>query len=155
MSAAPRRALALGVVVLLALGAGFGHALAARRDAAEKRRRTLETLGKLAWLIQHRDLGDTTVDSPPPRAAGSREDPTGMLAVHEYLMGGHYLLESEPETIASEFLRGELADDAWGRPIRYRSPGRRERWEFSSLGADGEDDEGEGDDLVVGPSGAR
>jgi hypothetical protein len=146
-----RAAIALAVLLLAGLAAGFLYAVERRHDEAEKRRRTLETLRALVQLVQDHDLGATTTDIPPPRALGGRDDPTGMLALHEYLMGGHYLLNSDPETAGGAFLRGELANDAWGRPIRYRCPGVRDRWDFSSLGADGVDEHGEGDDLVLGP----
>lgn len=42
--------------------------------------------------------------------------------------------------------------DAWGHSLRYRSPGRvyRTGWELYSVGANGTDEEGEGDDILVG-----
>jgi hypothetical protein len=136
-------------------GLGFAHAIRERREADEKAKQTLATLEKLAWLLEHHDLGQTTVDIAPPRALGDAADPSGMRAVQEYLMGGHYLLDSDPDTVGSQFLRGELANDAWGRPIRYRCPGVRYKWDFSSLGANGQDEVGGGDDLVVGPETSR
>lgn len=59
---------------------------------------------------------------------------------------------SEPGTAGAAFLSGELAKDAWGRPIVYRSPGvvHRSGWDVYSFGPDGADDSGEGDDIVVG-----
>ncbi len=150
MSRAARGALVSGVLLLVALALGFAHALIERRADAENRRITLQRLEKLGWLLQNHDLGETTVDIPPPRALGDSRDPTGMLALHQYLMGGHYLLETEPGTVGSALLLGELTHDAWGRPIRYRNPGGRGRWEFSSLGADGIEDGGAHDDIVFG-----
>ncbi len=150
-----RRAILLAAALaLVSLVVASGYALARRHEDAEKRRRTLETLRELAGLITTHDLGETTVDIPPPRATGTREDPTGMNALHEWLMGGHYIINSEPGTPAGRFLRGDLAKDAWGRPIRYRCPGVRCKrgWDVSSLGPDGLDDQGEGG-LVVGFSG--
>jgi hypothetical protein len=153
VSALARRAtIALAVLVLVGLVGVSVYALVRRRAEAEKQRRTLQTLRTLVLLVERHDLGSTTTDIAPPRALGGRDDPTGMLALHEYLMGGHYLLNTDPGTAGDAFLRGELANDAWGRPIRYRCPGVRDRWDFSSLGADGIDEHGEGDDIVVGPS---
>ena len=42
--------------------------------------------------------------------------------------------------------------DAWGRPYRYRCPGpvHKHGWDIYSLGPDGMDDQGEGDDLIIG-----
>jgi hypothetical protein len=52
------------------------------------------------------------------------------------------------------------ANDAWGHPFVFRRPGRLhpKGWEIVSFGPNGEDDGGQGDDIVVGaddePAGA-
>ncbi|MEZ0228461.1 MAG: type II secretion system protein GspG [Planctomycetota bacterium] len=42
--------------------------------------------------------------------------------------------------------------DAWGRSFRVRVPGpiHRSGWDLYSLGANGMDEQGDGDDLIVG-----
>jgi hypothetical protein len=42
--------------------------------------------------------------------------------------------------------------DAWGRPALYRCPGpvHRSGWDVYSLGPDGKDDGGQGDDVLLG-----
>jgi hypothetical protein len=42
--------------------------------------------------------------------------------------------------------------DAWGQPIRFRQPGpvHRNGWDIWSVGPNGIDEEGEGDDILVG-----
>jgi hypothetical protein len=138
-----RRAILLAsALVLVALVGASGYVLMRRHDDEVKRRRTYQILFELVELIRKHDLGETTVDSPPPRATGTRDDPTGMKTLQEWLMGGHYIMNSDPETPGGKFLRGELSKDAWGRPIRYRSPGTRfKSWEVSSLGPYGLEEE--------------
>ncbi len=146
----------MALLVLLALAAVSAWAVHVRLEDRAKRRETRARLEELALLLENHDLGHTTVDLPPPRAVPAKDDPTGMRALHEYLMGGHYLLVSDPGTRGDRFLRGELDRDAWGRPIHYRCPGvvHRGGWDFYSFGPDGVDDEGSGDDVVVGAEGA-
>src|SRR5579883_2290755 len=40
--------------------------------------------------------------------------------------------------------------DSWGNPIRFGLPGPVHDWDFWSFGANGIDEQGKGDDLVVG-----
>jgi hypothetical protein len=44
------------------------------------------------------------------------------------------------------------AHDSWGHPIRYRCPGpvHRHGWDLWSVGPNGTDEQGEGDDILVG-----
>lgn len=46
----------------------------------------------------------------------------------------------------------QIVVDAWGRPIQYRHPGvvRQHGWDLYSLGPNGIDERGQGDDVLVG-----
>jgi hypothetical protein len=46
----------------------------------------------------------------------------------------------------------DLVRDAWGHPIRWASPGpvHRHGWDLWSVGPNGIDEQGEGDDILVG-----
>jgi hypothetical protein len=54
--------------------------------------------------------------------------------------------------VSHPFFLRVSANDAWGHPFVYRRPGRLhpKGWEIVSFGANGEDDGGMGDDIVVG-----
>jgi hypothetical protein len=147
-----RLAVVFAALVLMALLGASVHAISKRRAEQKRRLETTDRLQMLCFVLTHHDLGQVATDLPPPRATGGSGDPTGMIALHEYLMGGHYLLNSEPGTAGSAFLNGDLSNDAWGRPIVYRCPGvvHKEGFDFYSFGPDGRDDEGRGDDLVEG-----
>lgn len=50
-------------------------------------------------------------------------------------------------------MRASLSErDSWGRPFVVRSPGvvHRSGWDIYSTGPNGLDEEGEGDDILVG-----
>jgi hypothetical protein len=117
---------------------------------------TLETLRGLATLIR---------ESPKPILAdGSATDPTGLWSLAEGIQrqrsttveisgcwsrqpGRH--ATSTPQFGSVEFID---ADDGWNHPVMYRCPGpvHPHGWDLYSIGPNGIDEQGRGDDILVG-----
>jgi hypothetical protein len=106
------------------------------------------------WVEDHAGILTTVIRMavsnygvPPPRALGQNDDPTGMKAVERFWddYGAHGSINIPPEF----WMRGK---DAWGRPLLYRCPGpvHKRGWDMYSVGPNGVDEQGQGDDILVG-----
>ncbi len=155
-------ALALAGLIAAAVVVAVGRERAAR----EERRRIeeshshlvsvvsqLETLHRMSSVELPRGEGNLAILTSFVVAAGAaRPSATWDLATLRVVPERNTQSESFSVSLSSSWTWtvGDL--DAWGRPIAYRCPGRRyvRSWELVSLGPNGEDDGGHGDDLVVG-----
>jgi hypothetical protein len=103
----------------------------------------------------------------PIAAADDAREPTGLGALARELrrqrIGGSHVIEFVCERTRqavagydTEFYIGSVewieAGDAWNHLVRYRCPGpvHRNGWDLYSLGPNGIDDRGGGDDILVG-----
>lgn len=133
----------------LALGLVIAVGLVLRRQHVERRNRdaTQEILESLA-----EDVRDFEGD--PPRRDG------GDLTDLSILVQGEISLPARPARRRSSRMSGgtiKLGEaythmDAWGNLIRYRCPGPNHKngWDLWSVGPNGIDEQGAGDDLLVG-----
>ena len=159
-----RVAAASALALLCALATlGCEHTLEERPSPERPEvRKTLATLRTLASLLDGRRLRES--QTVPPHADGSGDDPTGLGALADGLVKGAVW---GTHNVSFETSRGLIrgpggtqegseqiyrANDQWGRPILYRCPGpvHVHGWDLYSLGPDGVDDHGAGDDVLVG-----
>jgi hypothetical protein len=149
----PRRlgCFALVFVVPLAAAGAYVTARAAReaREAADKRSTTTAKLTVLsAGLRDHMAGGlDTLLPAPAPRASGGSEDPTGQNAFNAFISVREGAINR-----LDRLYRSVVWMDAWNHPIIYRCPGpiHRHGWDLYSVGPNGIDEQGDGDDILVG-----
>ena len=155
----------VGAVLALALVVAAVVILLRRRSVeAERAERTRLVVTNVASFV--REL--TFPVGKPPLARGEPLDPDGQVALSAEVrtfftfvpdektrrvqmvgVGGWHEVSAEVWML----LEGrETVRDAWGRPLRYRCPGpvHHRGFDVYSLGADGEDDGGRGDDILEG-----
>jgi hypothetical protein len=147
--------LGVGVLLVLGLSASITTVQLRRRARVRRTQRLLLMLNR----ILHRDV--TGGGYRPPRT-DRNDGSTGLQAFNEYF--GLYADDETVETALehAEHRRGPdhlltsswtyPAKDSWGHVIQYRCPGpvHSHGWDFYSLGRNGEDELGQGDDIVVG-----
>jgi hypothetical protein len=160
-----RAALALALVAGLALAVAVPLAVRARRRADEERAfgkgRLIETFHRLKCLetiiAEAREEGLSL-----PETHGVPSSESGL----DVLVDGLRKARVEHPTTGIEWVHagGSVAGnhvsrfdyfpdvDMWGRAIRYRCPGvvHTHGWDLYSVGPNGIDEGGEGDDIVVG-----
>ena len=144
-------ALALGAV-FCASSCGTGSGAAADELRAETQARdcriasSRETLARLAEFIR-------TVGCP--KTDGSGDDPTGLKALALHAPRTDFMCERTREYFTN-VTRGSCspvdAADGWNRPVRYRCPGpvHTHGWDVYSVGPNGIDEHGGGDDILIG-----
>jgi hypothetical protein len=150
----PRRLGALGMS-LLSLGAvlAFGlvvvtaKVLADRSRLATERDVTSRAVAKLGYLVVHTDDHGYTVTPHPPTSRGGDDDRSGQRKLVAW-----YMKEISPRFYIPPFPPKTEVLDAWGHAILYRCPGpvHKRGWDIYSVGPDGIDDQGQGDDVLVG-----
>ncbi len=159
----------IGFGFVLAMGLVLALVLALRAKKAEQRREetTRRILTEIASDVRSAEqserfesrrsrgkvafLGPPRADSDPPRAAQEKL--------------GRYLLELTPvygsvEPVPRRLLCRDEEDghdlgpmlDAWSHPLLYRCPGpvHKHGWDLWSVGPNGMDEKGQGDDILVG-----
>ncbi|HLK16971.1 MAG TPA: type II secretion system protein GspG [Fimbriimonadaceae bacterium] len=152
--------LAITVVLTAAFGVCAGIAIRAKTTEDEKRKQTKLLMTRFLEEVRHRP--GNSVFSPPPRPLAD-SDPTGQKAIaacfNDFAHRNSYMpttdVDARSEDLWKAFqgaLRQGNARDGWGHPYLYRSPGvlHKEGWDLISCGPNGIDEEGKGDDLIVG-----
>jgi type II secretory pathway pseudopilin PulG len=170
--------LSLGIVLAVGLVVMTGLVLQRRRVEKEKERQTQAVLAELRTLVDFNRrpppddtffsleglAGPVTTDEPDD-AVGQvqlRRESGRDTEVCEWHSGSppeEWLLQRGNKTLSLDascrnILRSprQAVLDAWGNPIRYRSPGpiHRHGWDLYSVGPNGIDERGQGDDIIVG-----
>jgi hypothetical protein len=153
----------IGILLVAGLGLGIRAALKKRESDRARAYDTVNAVRFLAREIEMASKGGVKL----PLCDGTGPDPTGMHALVEAyekaklfrngVIGKFWIDEKEG------MFEGQWDDvgfrasirDGWGRPILYRCPGpvHRRGWDVYSVGPDGEDDHGGGDDILWGEDG--
>ena len=165
----------LAVCLLLCMGVAIAAGLAVLQRRAEERRIT--NVRKVLEKTRSFALGDgltvyeggrnisESVTGPWPPANGSADDQSGLVALSKVLKlscamtdAGNAVFviigESGYSSESRDFKlpAGAKAIDAWGHMLVYRCPGpiHAQGWDLYSVGPNGVDEHGEGDDILVG-----
>ncbi|HZU96630.1 MAG TPA: type II secretion system protein GspG [Planctomycetota bacterium] len=150
MSSKTKLLIVMGLLFTVGLACGICLVLVRqKRDhdrAAETATRLRELFAFTREFILLKALG--RYGQAPPRSDGSGGDPTGQGALHERY--------TDPFEVDDTL--GGLCDergfvvDGWSRPFVYRCPGpiHRHGWDLYSVGPNGIDESGGGDDILVG-----
>jgi hypothetical protein len=167
---------ATGLALVLGLVTALAVAFWLRRLEAERDRRTRATLASMNQLVgfnllpHHYPAALTdyfgvvvTLDEP--------DDETGQVALRRetawegVILGGHgasgrdFIAIRGDDALGfdetcSKLIRSprEPVLDAWGHPIRYKHPGtvHKHGWDLYSVGPNGIDEQGGGDDILLG-----
>ncbi len=145
LSIKERAMITCGFVVVIALAGAVGAATWKRRIEQRDHTATVATLESMRWPSDVRIV-------PAP---GQPDGPWVLL----------YAVECPPPT--GIYFWGPLSDarpqdgfryvaDAWGQPIRIRTPGQVHRcWDMWSAGPNGIDEDGRGDDIIIGEGAPR
>jgi hypothetical protein len=163
----------VGVALALGLSAAVIAAVRIKRRDEQKRRETLLILSELEDLVVFnltppRADENSTADG---REIDEPDDEAGQVQLRRESRGKIVRLNHTHETGKTFLERGttswiplkgheksvvlwprKVVLDAWGNPIRYRHPGtvHGHGWDLYSVGPDGIDDHGGGDDILVG-----
>ncbi|MEZ0229822.1 MAG: hypothetical protein ACAI25_14440 [Planctomycetota bacterium] len=145
-----RAKLLIVVGALVAVGLVAGTALVLPKQL--ENRATKLALGKLARL---HDANPTAWSAAAQRAHSFRGAWSGTETAFVFLAAeedARLYLSNEFTGIGKHGWGLGWPTDAWRQPIRYRSPGpvHKRGWDLWSVGPNGVDDEGRGDDVVLG-----
>jgi hypothetical protein len=152
LSGRAKVAVALSFVFVCGLGVVAALAVAKRRAEHARRQATVDLLTRISAELKRPEL-------VAPRADGSMDE-TGQYELVQGLclqLVLHHIGDEVPERGAAELVGAlmtpapsHLVEDGWGRPLRYRCPGtvHRRRWDLYSVGPNGVDEQGQGDDLM-------
>ena len=142
--------LAIAAGVLLALCLAILASVALRLRAIEKNRKrlTVEALYKLRAELPGWDDHGLKINDATPKAHGDESDPTGQRALNDWFLTKVLHRFYRPPGLPSE----SIVVDGWGHPILYRCPGpvHGHGWDLYSVGANGIDERGGGDDILIG-----
>jgi hypothetical protein len=136
---------ALGVLVVLGLAVATTLGLVARAHERELCRKTKARLEIAAKRLSRHCM---------PYSRNVRDDPTGQASLAHFYLELH--VPADDGEIKVTWPDGDeltpKAFDAWGHPLYYCCPGRvhRHGWDLYSAGPNGVDEQGMGDDIVVG-----
>jgi hypothetical protein len=140
----------LGIGVVLAVGLVAGSAVVVvlqRKRERKDRALTAEALHRvsdyISGLAEQHKAGD---DWRRPLFFGRHTDDLGTATSDHAWAVTPEDFEKQPDA------RTEVVLDAWGRPIRTQIPGpvHRHGWDIWSCGPNGIDEQGGGDDILVG-----
>jgi hypothetical protein len=154
----------VGVALILGTVAVLWTKSAQRRDEAMRTEATLRSLRIIGGLIRghwdvaipfNHDDADFDLAVPLPQANDASDDGLAILAagLGRRLHGEGLLSEGKLFLSYGESSIGlPLPRDGWGRPLRYRCPGpiHPRGWDLYSVGPNGIDEHGLGDDILVG-----
>jgi hypothetical protein len=129
----------LSLGTMLAVGLVVMTVLAVQRKRVERRKtlKTVRWLNQLADEIRRLGYSDSRIQGP-----------SFIGRISDHPLGGISLYTADPNGSPEPF---ELIHDAWGRPLRFQKPGPVHKgWDLWSVGPDGIDEHGAGDDLLVG-----
>jgi hypothetical protein len=142
LSTRARLLVGVGSVGALGLmGAILVPALLARAEASKRAetQSVLDGFARRLRAVDARDCWDTGRSFPPWSDGSGAEG--GQRPLIDCLHGFNFHSAFEP-----------ASSDAWGRRIIYRSPGpvHRHGWDLYSVGPNGIDEQGRGDDILIG-----
>ena len=148
----PRRRIAVHLVILCVLALTSIGSRA--REEVERRRRTIAGL-RLYGSVIH-DLAAVETSMPP--GVYRPNDPTAQYVLVARIRQARLQRLPSPMFDAL-WIQTFAVMDGWGRGYVYRCPGpiHTRGWDLYSVGPDGRDEDGHGDDLLVGedlPSGS-
>jgi len=136
------------IAALVAVGLVVATAAAlALRDRRLKREATSASLNAIAFALRN------THGLP---SSATSEDRDRMEALTSAALAAHRSNEwhtrEEHYALLNRFLSGDpRARDVWGHPIRFQAPGPiHSKWDLWSVGPNGIDELGGGDDILVG-----